>query len=955
MAKYQLIIDDQIADVYEGNEFVPNLSYSISDINDIDARTNPTTNTIKLPGTNNNRKIFKYPDNIDIKDFNGQKVSFKGELLESGTTIISGLVNLKNIIRTKNFIEFEITIIGSSGDWVHTAKEEDLMGIDIGGAHEKTASNIEASHAGTLPYAYGLVNFGYTGGEVEIESVEDNGAGKAKMIFSGNNTVHGLRTNIHAGDIIYGTGFSISAYNTVHVINTINEYYLIVETAFAEDSSGKIRLKGGSVAVEEIPLLISVCEVFTKIFELAGYVISSVFTETAFFKKLFILPGKEVYPEGFAEDNYAKVGLLANYTKTSFNTILPFPFTSVISDEKSHHTTISRFYTTEAMLVVFKASFKVKQVGAASSDAYCYMRVNGVIGTMMNRKQVYVTMDGGGDYVTLEQEAELRLASGDYVEVGLNVTSACDITISVDDTYLEATVSNKIIKGSWIIPGNHLPDVKQIEFIKAIRHLFNLYFFTDVNKKTVYIEPRDSFYLTDQFIDLTDKLDVSKAVSYEELGADISRILIYKYKDDSNDWAVSERSRIQGWDYSQYRAELLNKFSPSEEKKIENPLFAATLMDTFDNIGLTESYLPKIWKEPEEGEAIPGKTDEYVPRILYFAGERTLKAGESWKFEEVTQTTFPLFCSYDKDTTNDNSLLFDNRATDRDLFARYYANYVRTLNESRKITAYFKITAAEIQRIICPDSTVIKDFRSLVYFQHLFNNVKCRLESISEYRAGANKTSKVVLITDNDNSFQTVIPQVIEIDIYNLITSGAYKNGVVWVQGSNWATARAATSGNLYGGPSTGPAWGMGVGSFLFMTLYYIERGFMYFDTSVIPSTATIIEAYLDVYKTYGDVSQEIEIFGGTQGNTLSVADFHHFNAISFGKSLSGALGLRRVILNSDGRAWINKTGYTKFALRDQNFDVANIAPTTHYNTFRTYFSSAPPGVVNKLTVKYTI
>jgi hypothetical protein len=952
MAKYQLIIDDQVADVYDGTEFVPNLSYSISDINDIDGRTNPTTSTIKLPGTNNNRKIFKYPDNVDVKDFNGQKVSFKGELSESGTTIISGVVNLKNIIRTKNFIEFEITIIGSSGDWVQTAKEEDLMGIDLGSPHEKNATNIAASHSGTLPYAYGLVNFGYTGGEVEIESIEDDG-GLAKMIFVGNNTVHGLRTNLHAGDVIYGTGFSISAYNTVHVINTITETYLLVYTYFAGDSSGKIRVKNGSVAVEEIPLLISVYEVFTKIFSLAGYVISSVFTESAFFKALFILPGKETYPEGFAEDNYAKVGLLANYTHTNFTSILPFPFTNVISDVKSHHTTISRFYTTQAMLVVFKASFKIKQVGAETSDVSCYMRVNGVIATSMNRKQVSVTMDGGGDYVTLEQEAELRLGFADYVEVGLNVSSTCDITVSVDDTFLEATVSNKIIKGSWIIPGNHLPDIKQLDFIKAIRHLFNLYFFTDVNMKKVYIEPRDSFYLTTQFIDLTDKLDISKAVSYEELGADISKKLIFKYKDDSNDWGLSEKSRIQGWNFSEYMAELTNKFSPSEEKKIENPLFAATLMDVFDNIGLKESYLPKIWKEPEEGEAIPEKTDEYVPRILYFAGERSM--GDLWKFEEVGQSYYPLFCSYDKDTTNDNSLLFDNRAIERELYARYYANYVRTLNESRKITAYFKITAADIQRIICPDDTVIKDFRSLIYFQHIFNNTKCRLESISEYKAGLNKTSKVVLITDNDNSFQTVIPQVHELDIYNLITSGAYKNGVVYAHALYWYDVRTATSGTLYVPDSTGLAYKYGVGSFLFQTYFYIERGFLYFDTSVIPSAATIIEAYLDIYKTSGDASQEIEVFGGTQGDTLTGADFHHFNTVSFGKSLSGALGLRRVILNTDGRAWINKTGYTKFALRDRNFDALNVAPAAYYNTFKTHFTNAPAGVVNKLTIKYML
>jgi hypothetical protein len=133
MGKYQLVINNQVADVYDEKDVSIVITLSISDVLDIEKRLNPTTNTIKLPGTKTNCAIFGYPESIDVKSFKGQKELIMGSVFESGTEILIGLTNLKVVNRVDNALEFEVTIIGNSGEWVAAMKDEDLVGLDIGG------------------------------------------------------------------------------------------------------------------------------------------------------------------------------------------------------------------------------------------------------------------------------------------------------------------------------------------------------------------------------------------------------------------------------------------------------------------------------------------------------------------------------------------------------------------------------------------------------------------------------------------------------------------------------------------------------------------------------------------------------------------------------------------------------------------------------------------------------
>jgi hypothetical protein len=136
---------------------------------------------------------------------------------------------------------------------------------------------------------------------------------------------------------------------------------------------------------------------------------------------------------------------------------------------------------------------------------------------------------------------------------------------------------------------------------------------------------------------------------------------------------------------------------------------------------------------------------------------------------------------------------------------------------------------------------------------------------------------------------------------------------------------------------------------------YTVERLFLYFDTSSIPDSATIQSAFIEIHKLSGDSSQEATLFQGTQASPLMPANFQSFGSVALGETTPGPLGTRRIYMNAAGIALINKTGITKYCLRESHFDVQNIAPAANYATFRTHITTAPIPYINKLVVKYTV
>lgn len=938
----ELIVNNKRADIFEDQTRIA-ITYAISDISDVEKARDNTTKTIRLPGTRNNLKIFGFPGDINVTSFKGQLVGYPGVIKEDGTTVMAGVVKLLQVVSENDNVYIDIVIVGNGRPWV-MLMEEDLIGTYIGGNHYLTAAVQAASETNNLVYSYGLHNTGYVGGEVEVEKVEDDGNGFCKYTLKGTSTIHNLKTCFVSGDMVTGAGFSISAYNAAQKITgVVQPHSVVTDCPFQENSSGLLREKVGKVYVEDRPLLLNVYNVLVKLFLEYGYQISSTFINSAFFKALFFDPANFKHSEALIESEYCKVGLNAQQVETLGSVVYAqVNFDKVISDVSGHFDTSTHNYTAiNFYRVKFRASIKIKST--AEGTAQILFGINGSIN--YNTGHPVGTVDVEENFTTAECEADFRLNNTDTVQVYIVFPTGYEgeVTISTDETYLEAELHPTITKGFYVDPSLYLPDIKQIDFVKAVRHLFHLHFQTDLAKKIVYIEPRDTYYLS-SVLDWSGKTDMS-SVTLEELGSELTKLLTWKFKEDSDDSGLVEYAKKNKKTLGEYSGEVLNKFAQDGNTEIVNPLFAPTIMDTFPGIGLYAGICPKIWGSDDYDP--PQKIASYEPRIFYMNGITACNPGDSWTFEGTLRESYPLFSTWINDETSEKSLLFCDNAGGRGLFERFYFNYLKTINEGRRLTAMMKLSPVDVAGF-AEANELKKDFRSLIRVQVGTNFGNYRIDSIKDYRPG--ELTKVVLIKNVDRVYTLPVPAIYEsVCENNDKTFGdQYANGWVYHHGYVWSETRTASKGT-----TTLDGQTRGIGSFYF-NQYVIERGYFYFPVNL-PSGATVLSVEIFIYKISGNPAQEATIHIGVQSDYLSINDFSSFQPVSLVSYSEEVGNFRRFVLNSTGIALFSTNGWKKIVLRNALYDATGNAPPAgkQVETFKTYFNNAPAGRANYVKIKY--
>jgi hypothetical protein len=162
----------------------------------------------------------------------------------------------------------------------------------------------------------------------------------------------------------------------------------------------------------------------------------------------------------------------------------------------------------------------------------------------------------------------------------------------------------------------------------------------------------------------------------------------------------------------------------------------------------------------------------------------------------------------------------------------------------------------------------------------------------------------------------------------NMASFSATSYGSVYDQGTPWATIHAASAGTERSAPAyVQSAWNG--------TNYFIERGFLVFDTSSLGSGVYIAAATLTLtgaaISSGGTNTEAYNIYSSTGGTTVSGTDFNKGGTIAFstaiGQTSLAASGVFTWTLNSSGIAQISKTGNTFFSVREATYDIGNGAP----------------------------
>ena len=111
----------------------------------------------------------------------------------------------------------------------------------------------------------------------------------------------------------------------------------------------------------------------------------------------------------------------------------------------------------------------------------------------------------------------------------------------------------------------------------------------------------------------------------------------------------------------------------------------------------------------------------------------------------------------------------------------------------------------------------------------------------------------------------------------------------------------------------------------------YLERCFLYFDTSGIGAGATVTAAVLSLFgKTTGSTDTGISVQLGTQGATLGTTDYNNFSGTYFALITAGNFShsaYNEFTLNAAGRSAIVVDGETKYCVREYDHDYLDSDP----------------------------
>jgi len=557
-------------DLYD-DEPLP-LTKEIKDLYEPDKSQSDFTKTIKIPGTQNNDKIFSNIFDINhsviatsqfTSDFN-PNLKVNCILLKDGIPQIKGYLQLTNIILLDEYkCDYEVIVIGRNANLFQDLGDLKLTDLDLSDYnHIWNDTNIEESWIAPVGegYVYPLIDRGFKPSE-----------------------------------ILY---YYDQTYPAVYVKTLVDKIFSEAGYRYSSTFFDSERFKRLIIPFTGAKFKMSEAEVQDRLFELdrtssTAYLTPNPTPQVVAFNRTV----KDSDPTGVSGNTFViPSGYSGNY--------------------------------------IFRAELNVtaKYIAAltrSSANFYFYARIvrdrAGVITTI---KTITPLIEWTGSITTNStKEFTINFQSDltDYLEDDIfYVEWSFAFTSVIFDPFTELEVKfdsgsaffnstdGQYNYGSSISLSNALPqDTKQKDLLVSLINMFNLYFEPDqIDDKKLIIEPRDTFYNTTT-IDLTDKLDVSKEINILPMGALDFKTLEFHQQKDDDQYNKYYNDRYKD-EYGFRRVVVSNDFLV-QTKKIET-IFAPTPLVDADN---NNRVISKIRYFNSDGTL---KVQAAKPRILYYGG-----------------------------------------------------------------------------------------------------------------------------------------------------------------------------------------------------------------------------------------------------------------------------------------------------------------------------------------------
>jgi len=404
------------------------------------------------------------------------------------------------------------------------------------------------------------------------------------------------------------------------------------------------------------------------------------------------------------------------------------------SDANGNYDNATGYYTAPSSgKYIFEVSLTLNPInfGGRSTlafDVIIATSLGAVYGAKVNQSKT-ITVNG---QVTATWELTATLSAGESISVYYDWTQIFSEQVEIiAGSYFNFYRATELAEGDSYTLSEIIPDdYKLLDVINDFTRMFNIYYWTDVRTKTIYLEPRNTFFESEaNAIDWTDKIDLSNKYELDYVSS-YKRSVEFSYKDLSSDeW-------LKGWEsnnkrkYGEYTHTLPNRFAEGTTS-IKLDLFSAPYAHVANEVTYLENgtfnknlafTTLKVWNEyintkeelqPEE------RITNYNPKIFFFkfGGQTSLDGttrlmdffGTSYAsaipygiFEAYNNTDTPINLNFADSFKSDGSV-------DRGLFYNYYASMMKNIEEGGRLIAYFNLDNVDIENL---------DFRKLVYIDY---------------------------------------------------------------------------------------------------------------------------------------------------------------------------------------------------------------------------------------------
>jgi hypothetical protein len=277
----------------------------------------------------------------------------------------------------------------------------------------------------------------------------------------------------------------------------------------------------------------------------------------------------------------------------------------------------------------------------------------------------------------------------------------------------------------------------RMDFITALRQMFNLCFQTDIRRRSVRIEPSDTFFSSERIIDWSDRLDVSRPVVVEELGGGLSREMVWGYL--SGDEAVARFNRENGGQLGRWAVTVENTAAAPQSSVWENPMFTPSLNTQDVYMGAPSARL--VQAGDSNSEALERTENlNFAPKIVRYEGLAPLPSGESWGWP-LSGASYPLLAFHSPE--GGYTLCFEDRDGCTGLHS-YRDRDTRLWNQGRRITVWLALDATDIESLSFPNGAGA-DFRALYRLRIEGEECLCRLEEVCDHSPAAPSTKCIMI------------------------------------------------------------------------------------------------------------------------------------------------------------------------------------------------------------------